>query len=42
MTIYFYGTEEVPYGCFSNFSAHGVDLDLPGPLSRHCSRRLGS
>ncbi|NXY95495.1 NADAR family protein [Streptomyces sp. BR123] len=27
MTIYFYGADEVPYGCFSNFSAHGVDLD---------------
>ncbi|MCX5308823.1 NADAR family protein [Streptomyces sp. NBC_00160] len=27
MPIYFYGAEEVPYGCFSNFSAHGVDLD---------------
>ncbi|MFG2714159.1 NADAR family protein [Streptomyces goshikiensis] len=27
MTIYFYGAGEVPYGCFSNFSAHGVDLD---------------
>ncbi len=26
MTIYFYGAEEVPHGCFSNFSAHGVDL----------------
>ncbi|MFG2045609.1 NADAR family protein [Dactylosporangium sp. NPDC048998] len=27
MTIYFYGTDDVPYGCFSNFSAHGFDLD---------------
>ncbi|MBO0778870.1 MAG: NADAR family protein [Ktedonobacteraceae bacterium] len=27
MTIYFYSTREVPYGCFSNFSRHGVDLD---------------
>ncbi|MFK0257455.1 NADAR family protein [Streptomyces sp. NPDC090445] len=27
MTIYFYGADEVPYGCFSNFSAHGVELD---------------
>ncbi|MFB7667520.1 NADAR family protein [Kitasatospora sp. NPDC056138] len=27
MTIYFYGADEVPYGCFSNFSAHGFDLD---------------
>lgn len=27
MTIYFYSTREVPYGCFSNFSAHGFELD---------------
>ena len=27
MTIYFYGADDVPYGCFSNFSAHGMDLD---------------
>ncbi|RZU49347.1 hypothetical protein EV385_1092 [Krasilnikovia cinnamomea] len=27
MTIYFYGADEVPYGCFSNFSSHGFDLD---------------
>ncbi|WIN00609.1 NADAR family protein [Actinoplanes oblitus] len=27
MTIYFYGADEVPYGCFSNFSTHGFDLD---------------
>lgn len=27
MTIYFYSTREVPYGCFSNFSAHGFTLD---------------
>ncbi|MFJ9648925.1 NADAR family protein [Streptomyces sp. HUAS TT3] len=27
MTIYFYGADEVPYGCFSNFSAHGLELD---------------
>lgn len=27
MTIYFYGTREEPYGCFSNFSAHGFTLD---------------
>ena len=27
MTIYFYGAGEVPYGCFSNFSGHGFDLD---------------
>ncbi|WP_340374305.1 NADAR family protein [Streptomyces sp. SS7] len=27
MTICFYGADEVPYGCFSNFSAHGFELD---------------
>ncbi|MQS14377.1 NADAR family protein [Streptomyces kaniharaensis] len=27
MTIYFYDADEIPYGCFSNFSAHGVELD---------------
>jgi len=27
MTIYFYSVREVPYGCFSNFSTHGVELD---------------
>ncbi|BEL06485.1 NADAR family protein [Actinoplanes sichuanensis] len=27
MTIYFYGADDVPYGCFSNFSSHGFDLD---------------
>ena len=27
MTIYFYSTREKPYGCFSNFSAHGFELD---------------
>jgi N-glycosidase YbiA len=27
VTIYFYSADEVPYGCFSNFSAHGFDLD---------------
>jgi N-glycosidase YbiA len=27
MTIYFYSTREIPYGCFSNFSAHGFTLD---------------
>lgn len=26
MTIYFYGTRD-QYGCFSNFSAHGFELD---------------
>jgi ribA/ribD-fused uncharacterized protein len=27
MTIYFYVEREKPYGCFSNFSAHGFLLD---------------
>lgn len=27
MTIYFYVEREKPYGCFSNFSAHGFVLD---------------
>ncbi|NET07675.1 MAG: NADAR family protein [Symploca sp. SIO2B6] len=27
MTIYFYDTDEKPYGCFSNFSQHGFELD---------------
>lgn len=27
MPIYFYSTKEEPYGCFSNFSAHGFELD---------------
>lgn len=27
MTIYFYSTREEPYGCFSNFSRHGFELD---------------
>lgn len=27
MTIYVYTPHEQPYGCFSNFSRHGVDLD---------------
>lgn len=27
MAIYFYSTREEPYGCFSNFSAHGVQLE---------------
>ncbi|MEV0902315.1 NADAR family protein [Actinoplanes sp. NPDC049802] len=36
MTIYFYGADEVPYGCFSNFSAHGFDLDgCWWPTSEH-------
>ena len=27
MTLYFYSTREQPYGCFSNFSSHGFELD---------------
>jgi N-glycosidase YbiA len=27
MTIYFYSTREEPYGCFSNFSRHGFEID---------------
>lgn len=27
MTIYFYSTLEKPYGCFSNFSPHGFEID---------------
>ncbi|MEO0869500.1 MAG: NADAR family protein [Cyanobacteria bacterium J06642_11] len=27
MTIYFYSDREKPYGCFSNFSKHGILLD---------------
>ncbi|MEC4892735.1 MAG: NADAR family protein [Oscillatoria sp. PMC 1051.18] len=27
MTIYFYGSRTKPYGCFSNFSRHGFELD---------------
>jgi N-glycosidase YbiA len=27
MPIHFYGTKEIPYGCFSNFSAHPFTLD---------------
>jgi len=27
MTISFYGSREKPYGCFSNFSSHGFELD---------------
>jgi hypothetical protein len=35
MTIYFYGTRE-KYGCFSNFSAHGFELDsVYWPTSEH-------
>lgn len=36
MTIYFYAVNEVPYGCFSNFSPHGFMLDdLYWPTSEH-------
>ncbi len=35
MTIYFYGTRS-EYGCFSNFSPHGVELDgLWWPTNEH-------
>jgi ribA/ribD-fused uncharacterized protein len=27
MAILFYSTRDQPYGCFSNFSAHGFELD---------------
>lgn len=27
MPIYFYSEREEPYGCFSNFSQHGIKLD---------------
>ncbi|MFJ1705074.1 NADAR family protein [Kitasatospora sp. NPDC088346] len=27
MAIHFYGADDVPYGCFSNFSPHGLELD---------------
>ncbi len=27
MPIYFYGADEAPYGCFSNFSPHGFSVD---------------
>jgi ribA/ribD-fused uncharacterized protein len=36
VTIYFYGADEVPYGCFSNFSSHGFVLDgHRWPTSEH-------
>lgn len=36
MTIYFYNESEQPYGCFSNFSPHGFELDgLWWPTSEH-------
>lgn len=27
LTIYFYSAHDEPYGCFSNFSQHGFELD---------------
>jgi ribA/ribD-fused uncharacterized protein len=36
MTIYFYSHTEDPYGCFSNFSRHGIKLDdLWWPTTEH-------
>ncbi len=36
MPIYFYSTRDKPYGCFSNFSRHGFELDgLWWPTSEH-------
>jgi ribA/ribD-fused uncharacterized protein len=36
MPILFYSAREQPYGCFSNFSAHGFTLDdLWWPTSEH-------
>ncbi|KAI9135340.1 NADAR family protein [Acaryochloris sp. CCMEE 5410] len=36
MAIYFYSSREKPYGCFSNFSAHGLTLDgVWWPTSEH-------
>ena len=36
MTIYFYSHREQPYGCFSNFSRHGFELDgLWWPTGEH-------
>lgn len=36
MTIYFYANREIPYGCFSNFSAHGFMLaSFWWPTSEH-------
>ncbi|MGY0231738.1 NADAR family protein [Longispora urticae] len=36
MTIYFYSADEAPYGCFSNFSAHDLELDgYLWPTSEH-------
>ncbi|MBW4618767.1 MAG: NADAR family protein [Cyanosarcina radialis HA8281-LM2] len=36
MAIYFYSDREQPYGCFSNFSSHGFELDgYWWPTSEH-------
>lgn len=36
MTIYFYSVKDEPYGCFSNFSPHGFELDgKRWPTSEH-------
>jgi ribA/ribD-fused uncharacterized protein len=36
MPIYFYGADEGPYSCFSNFSPHGFELDgVFWPTSEH-------
>jgi ribA/ribD-fused uncharacterized protein len=36
VTIYFYSTRDKPYGCFSNFSPHGFELDGEWwPTSEH-------
>ncbi len=36
MVIHFYSTREQPYGCFSNFSPHGFELDAKWwPTSEH-------
>jgi ribA/ribD-fused uncharacterized protein len=36
MPIYFYSANEDPYGCFSNFSAHGVSIGgLYFPTTEH-------
>ncbi|WP_013323923.1 NADAR family protein [Gloeothece verrucosa] len=36
MAIYFYSTREQPYGCFSNFSQHGFELEgFWWPTSEH-------
>ncbi|HEU4784340.1 MAG TPA: NADAR family protein [Ktedonobacterales bacterium] len=36
MTIYFYSSREQPYGCFSNFSRHGISIgDVWWPTVEH-------